>query len=69
MSNGAHLTITLQVRATPRDKRALMRLAKHYGRTPSDVLRRLIAEADIRLRTAAITPKENDHGSEEDKQE
>jgi hypothetical protein len=61
------MTVIVRARMRTRDKRALARLAKHYGRTPSFIIRRLISDETARL--AAILghakPKETDHGSEE----
>lgn len=63
---GPQLTTTLQVRMRPSEKRALSRLAKHYERTPSEVVRRLIREERDRL-SGILTAvrKADDHGSEE----
>jgi predicted transcriptional regulator len=49
MATHPHLTTTVQVRMAPRTKRTLTRLAKHYERTPSEVLRRLIDDEAARL--------------------
>lgn len=66
--SGPTLTTTLQVRMRPSEKRALARLAKHYERTPSEVVRRLIGEEKARLDTVLSTVrKDDDHGSEEGK--
>ncbi|HZZ54770.1 MAG TPA: hypothetical protein VFE26_10860 [Trebonia sp.] len=62
------LTVTIRFRATRKDERALARLAKFYDRTPSDVLRRLIEEAEARIqpreRVAPPKKEDTDHGSE-----
>jgi len=63
---GPVLTALLQVRLRPKEKRALARLAKHYERTPSEVVRRLIGDETARLEGILTTVrKADDHGSEE----
>ena len=44
------LSTTIRFRATAADVKKLSRVAKHYDRSPSDVLRKLIAEAERRIR-------------------
>jgi hypothetical protein len=62
------LTETITFRATPRDVRRLARLMRHFDRTASNTLRRLIAEENMRLADVLkVTRKDSDHGSEEGK--
>jgi hypothetical protein len=65
--SGPKMTTTVQFRMRRADKRTLARLAKHYERTPSEVLRRLIVEEAARLSDVLNVTKESDHGSEESK--
>lgn len=60
---GPELTETVQVRMRPSEKEALARLAAHYERTPSEMLRRLIRKESRRV-DAQQTRKANEHGSE-----
>jgi hypothetical protein len=67
--SGPKMTTTVQFRMRRADKRTLARLAKHYERTPSEVLRRLISDEAARLATIlnVTAKKEIEHGSEESK--
>ena len=46
-------SVTITFRGTREDTRRLAALAKHYDRTASDVLRRLIAEETARVAVVA----------------
>jgi predicted transcriptional regulator len=65
--SGPKLTTLFQVRLRPSEKRALARLARHFERTPSEVVRRLISDETARLGDVlkTVRHKETDHGSEE----
>ena len=45
----ASYPIVIRFRATLDDRTRLERVAQHYERAPSDVLRRLLTEAEARL--------------------
>lgn len=49
----------IRFRGSPKDHARLARLARHYETTPSDVLRRLIAEAALRLKAAVKGERES----------
>ena len=57
---GPQLTETLQVRMRPEEKAALERVALHYERTPSEMVRRFIRKESRRLEAR----KKDNHGSE-----
>jgi predicted DNA-binding protein len=62
------MTVIVRARMRAKDKRALARIAKHFGRTPSFIIRRLIEDEAARLSDVlGVTrkPKESEHGSEE----
>jgi hypothetical protein len=61
---GPELTETFQVRMRPAEKRALLKLALHYERTPSELMRRLIRKESRRVANRE-TRKAIEHGSEE----
>jgi predicted transcriptional regulator len=61
---GPELTETLQVRMRPEEKEALSRLATHYERTPSEMVRRFIRRETRRLERQR---KVKQDGSEESK--
>jgi hypothetical protein len=50
------LTTTIRFRATAADVKKLSKVAKYYDRSPSDVMRRLIAEAERRIRPLSAVP-------------
>ena len=58
------MTHTFRFRGTKADARNLKKLARHYDRTPSDVLRRLVTEAAARIGGTATSQGET-HGGEE----
>jgi predicted transcriptional regulator len=58
------LTDTIRFRASKKTGRKLERLARHFARSPSFVLRQLIDEAEARIRHVAVVPVVN-NGTEE----
>jgi len=56
MKRAVQYSTPMHFRMTTVEARKLQRLARHYDRTASDVLRRLIVEAHARLATPE--PKE-----------
>jgi len=55
MKRAVQYSTPMHFRMTTAEARKLARLAKHYERTASDVLRRLIVEAHARLATPTET--------------
>lgn len=53
---GPKYPLTIRYRATHADARVLKRLAEHYGRTESDLLRLLVAEAWRRAKGHTVAP-------------
>jgi predicted DNA-binding protein len=61
------MTVIVRARMRPKDKRALARIAKHFGRTPSFIIRRLILDEMARLAGVlggVRATKESSDGSE-----